>query len=67
MLALCSVVSGQNAEARTLGDAERFQLVTLISYVDFLNQNSMNSEECSKTFPSLVESQTAVHSLTSFL
>ncbi|CAK9236642.1 unnamed protein product [Sphagnum troendelagicum] len=30
-------------------------------------QNSMNSEECSKTFPSLVEFQTAVHSLTSFL
>jgi hypothetical protein len=51
----------------TLGDAERFQLVMLISCVDLFNQNSMNSEECSKTFLSLVKTQTAVHSLTSFL
>jgi hypothetical protein len=46
--------------------AERFQLITLISCVDLVNQNSMNSEECSRTFPSLVKTQTAVHSLTSF-
>ncbi|CAK9237579.1 unnamed protein product [Sphagnum jensenii] len=52
---------------QTFTKPEDIDLVTLISYVDFLNQNSMNSEECSKTFPSLVESQTAVHSLTSFL
>jgi hypothetical protein len=51
----------------TLGDAERFQLVMLISCVDLFNQNSMNSEECSKTFLSLVKTQSAVHSLTSFL
>ncbi|CAM6069783.1 unnamed protein product [Sphagnum tenellum] len=44
----------------TLGDAERFQLTTLVSCVDLLNQNSVNSEECSKTFPSLVKTETAM-------
>ncbi len=40
--------------------------MTFISCVDLVNQNSMNSEECSRTFPSLVKTQTAVHFLTSF-
>jgi len=62
-----AVLYERKIEACTLGDAERFHLVTLISCVDLFNQNSMNSEECSKTFPSLVKTQTAVHSLTSFL
>ncbi len=62
-----AVLHERKIEACTLGDAERFQLVMLISCVELLNENSMNSEECSKTFLSLVKTQTAVHSFNSFL
>ncbi|CAK9192535.1 unnamed protein product [Sphagnum troendelagicum] len=34
--------------------------MTLVSCVDLLNQNSVNSEVCSKTFPSLVKTETAM-------
>jgi hypothetical protein len=62
-----AVLHERKIEACTLGDAERFQVVMLISCVELLNENSMNSEECSKTFLSLVKTQTAVHSFNSFL
>ncbi len=39
----------------------------LIFCVDFSNQIAMNTEECSRTLPSLVSTQTAVCSLTSVL